>query len=125
MAVGGSATFKEKAAILSGAASREDVSLMLPDYDPQKPSFDLTIVISSITQCNLVLADLSDERPSCYFELGLAEALRRPIALVAERGTRIHQTSYRHQVQYYGSIAEYAATVEKILSEAGVDKASR
>jgi hypothetical protein len=38
-----------------------------------------------IQDCGFVIADLTDERPSCYFEAGYAEALKRPVIYVASK----------------------------------------
>jgi hypothetical protein len=38
-----------------------------------------------INDCRFVIADLTDERPSCYFEVGYAEALTRPVIYVASK----------------------------------------
>ena len=37
-----------------------------------------------------VVADLTDERPSCYFEAGYAEALGRPVIYVASKQSVVH-----------------------------------
>jgi hypothetical protein len=38
-----------------------------------------------IRRANFVVADLTDERPSCYFEAGYAEALGKPVIYTASR----------------------------------------
>ena len=38
-----------------------------------------------IERALFVVADLTDERPSCYFEVGYAEALRKPVIYVASK----------------------------------------
>jgi nucleoside 2-deoxyribosyltransferase len=38
-----------------------------------------------IRDCGFQIADLTDERPSCYFEVGYAEALKRPVIYVSSR----------------------------------------
>lgn len=38
-----------------------------------------------IERAQFVIADLTEERPSCYFEVGYAEALRKPVIYVASK----------------------------------------
>jgi hypothetical protein len=64
-----------------------------------------------------VLADLTLERPSCYYELGLAEALGLPVRLVAEFGTAIHQSAERDKVQYYRSLSDLETVVDHAIGE--------
>lgn len=57
-----------------------------------------------IERSQFVVADLTDERPSCYFEAGYAEALRKPVIYVASKEsvvnpktpTRIHFDIHRN-----------------------------
>ena len=44
----------------------------------------------SIRNAYFVIADLTSERPNCYYELGFAQALKRPAILVAQKGTELH-----------------------------------
>jgi hypothetical protein len=76
-------------------------------------------IIREIQNCRFVLADLSRERPSCYFELGVAEAVGAEIALIAEAGTSIHQTQNR-PVAFYSDLDDYRTLVGSIVeSHAG------
>lgn len=54
--------------------------------DKEHPLDDLVRRIKEeIRLSKFVIADLTDERPSCYFEVGYAEALRRPIIYIASK----------------------------------------
>ena len=50
---------------------------------------------------NFFIADMSYERPSCYFEVGFAQALNKPIYLLAQHKTIIHQLLNREKVKFY------------------------
>jgi hypothetical protein len=43
-----------------------------------------------INRARFVIADLTDERPSCYFEIGYAEGLDRRVLLVASEESVVH-----------------------------------
>ncbi len=54
--------------------------------DKEHPLEDLVGRIKKeIRDSAFVIADLTDERPSCYFEAGFAEALPRPVIYVASK----------------------------------------
>lgn len=54
--------------------------------DKEHPLEDLVGRIKKeIKDAAFVIADLTDERPSCYFEAGYAEALSRPVIYVASK----------------------------------------
>ena len=67
--------------------------------------FNLDETLTDLRESDLVIADLSNERPSCYYELGLAEALRKTVLVIAVVGTSIHQLADRKSVVYYDGIA--------------------
>ena len=54
--------------------------------DKEHPLEDLVGRIKKeIRDAKFIIADLTDERPSCYFEAGFAEALPRPVIYVASK----------------------------------------
>jgi hypothetical protein len=60
-----------------------------------------------ISRAKFVIADLTDERPSCYFEAGYAEALKKPILFVASKESVVNPKTHTkihfdiHQNVYY------------------------
>ncbi len=68
-----------------------------------------------VRDCVVALADLSLERPSCYYELGAVHGVGLPVAVVAEVGTMIHQTADRWSVAYYDSFDDLTAQVREVL----------
>lgn len=56
--------------------------------DKEHPIDDLVARIKKeIKDAAFIVADLTDERPSCYFEAGYAEALPRPVIYVASKNS--------------------------------------
>ena len=49
-----------------------------------------------IEKSTFVIADLTDERPSCYFEAGYAEALRKPIVFIASKESVVNPKTKTH-----------------------------
>jgi len=72
-------------------------------------------VFSEISGACFVFADLSFERPSCYYELGVAQALEKEPFIVACVGTTIHQT--QGDVHYYNNLLQYEELVRKAMEE--------
>lgn len=49
-----------------------------------------------IERSTFVIADLTDERPSCYFEAGYAEALNKPIVFIASKESVVNPKTKTH-----------------------------
>lgn len=47
-------------------------------------------ILARIQASAFTIVDLSEERPNVYYELGYAEALRKPLIITAKKGTSIH-----------------------------------
>lgn len=58
-----------------------------------KISDDSTIdlkIINNIKKAELIIADLTFERPNCYYELGYARAIGKSIITIASKNTKLH-----------------------------------
>jgi hypothetical protein len=86
-----------------------------PDGHTAQAKFSIERWKATISDANLVLADLSLERPSCYFELGCIEITQRNLIVIAETGTPIHQTSYRDKVIFFDGLEVYKKIIRTIL----------
>lgn len=118
MPVGSDKLFTEKRAIIEAAAKRAEITPYFPRYQASDGDFVFNTTIQVLGDCEFVIADLSLERPSCYFELGLAQALAKPTILIAEEGTPIHQTNGRSTIRFYKNIDEYQRLLCRILTSA-------
>jgi hypothetical protein len=69
----------------------------------QRTSRISTQIEQGIRGAYFVVADLTDERPNCYYELGFAHALGRPAILTARAGTELHFDVSDFQCIFYES----------------------
>lgn len=116
MPISGIETAPDKLRVVKEVAHEQNWSAHLPAYDPDAPVFNLNETIREMQASSLIIADLTGERPSCYYELGLAEALHLPIFAVAERHTEIHQTSIRGEIRRYENLDEFEKLIKRALS---------
>lgn len=68
---------------------------------------DVDESLTLLENADSILADLSLERPSCYFEVGFAQSKNKLVHLIARVGTEIHQVRSRNKVQLYESLSDY------------------
>lgn len=80
--------------------------------------FSIDAARLDLQSASLVVADLSLERPSCYFELGIAQALDVPVCIVAADGTRVHQTASPGSVRFYSNLDEYREIITQAITTA-------
>jgi nucleoside 2-deoxyribosyltransferase len=115
MPVGSDSDFRRKQAAIAAGARAAGFEAVFPSYDPEKPSFDLEAVLKQFQASSVILADLTGERPSCYYELGIAEALGCPVIVIATLGADIHQTNMRARTRFYRDLSDLAAVTETEL----------
>jgi nucleoside 2-deoxyribosyltransferase len=108
--------FQAKQAAIARGAAAAGFKPQFPEYVPSNPQFEPQTYMRQLESASTVLADLTGERPSCYFEMGFAEAAGRPLHIIAEAGTDIHQSAYRHRVRYYRDLEDLEQSVFEILS---------
>ena len=117
MPVGSDPLVAAKKLAIAKGVQQAGLEARFPDYLPHKPTFQLLGLVAEIRGADSIIADLSHERPSCYYELGIAEAIGKKVHLVAEAGTPIHQSVTRSLVRYYADLNDLARTVESALKE--------
>lgn len=104
-----------KREIISDEFGRQGWITIWPSNPGDEQCFALAPWVDKISNATLVLADLSFERPSCYYELGCVEAMNRAVVVIAETGTPIHQTSHRDAVMFFNGLDEYQDVVRQII----------
>jgi hypothetical protein len=77
--------------------------------------FSLDAALQDMHAADLIIGDLALERPSCYFEVGLAQGAGLYVALIAPLGTPIHQVAGRDRVAFYGNDGSYEAIIRNLL----------
>jgi len=81
-------------------------------YGPEDSEiYDVDNTIKMLKKVGLIIADLSYERPSCYYELGLAQALKTKTMIIAEYGSVIHQ--HYGEVNFYANLDEYRNKIKE------------
>ncbi len=72
-------------------------------------------VTKAIIQSNLIVADLTGERPNCYYETGFAHALGKPVIILAQTGTTRHFDIPGVEWHYWNSSEDLKPKFEKLL----------
>lgn len=122
MPVGADKRFAEKKFIIQCVAQEENLTPYFPFDRTRNINFDIDSTLSSLNDSEFVLADLSMERPSCYFELGLAQAVGKDVYLIAKHGTDIHQAHGRNLVRFYADLQNYEQVIYEVLKEAKANR---
>lgn len=116
MPVGVDIDAPEKKRIIENISGKINVHPHFPEYRIENINRKVNASIKEIKGALFVLADLSMERPSCYYELGVAEALKKEVFLIAKEDSDIHQTQFRDDVLFFSGMEEFAKVVESIFS---------
>jgi len=122
MPVGADHQFAEKKRIIQGLAQNNESTAHFPFDKAGNIGFDINSTLSILGDSEFVLADLSLERPSCYFELGLAQAMGKEVYLIAKQGTDIHQAHGRNLTRFYSDLRTYKQVIAEVLNEARTNR---
>lgn len=74
-------------------------------------------IITGIREAEFVVADLSEERPNVYLEVGYAWGLGKPVVLVARDGHRLHFDLSHHKCIFYTTIGKLADQLERTVRD--------
>lgn len=79
-------------------------------------------VRAAIQQSRIVVCDLTGNNPNVMFEMATAEAMEKPIILLAKKGTRVFSEFAPHQILFYESNGEYDLGVVRARLEQTLEK---
>ncbi len=63
-------------------------------------------ITEGIRAADFLIADLTDERPNVYLEVGFAWALKKPVIILAREGQRLHFDVSHHRCLFYRTIGK-------------------
>lgn len=115
MPIGSDEMAAAKVKLISSIALAHSFAAHFPDYASRSQRFDIAKTMQSYRACAFIIADLSHERPSCYYELGIVEALGKEVHAIAAVGTEIHQTANRDSVQYYRDLTQLESIIVSLI----------
>jgi len=71
------------------------------------------VIVAAIRDARFVIADLTGERPNCYYEVGYAHALGKPVLITAKRGTPRHFDIAAYRWNYWDQLSDLQPLIEK------------
>ncbi len=74
-------------------------------------------ITEGIRAADFLIADLTDERPNVYLEVGFAWALSKPVVILAREGQRLHFDVSHHRCLFYRTIGKLSEALEKTITE--------
>jgi nucleoside 2-deoxyribosyltransferase len=73
------------------------------------------VIISAINHARFVIADLTEEKPNCYYEVGYAHSIGKPVVILAKEGTQRHFDLAAHKWNYWAEYRDLKPKLEKEL----------
>lgn len=72
-------------------------------------------ILSAINRSRFLVADLTDEKPNCYYEVGYAHALGKPVIILAKEGTHRHFDISTYKWNFWKDYIDLKPKFEKEL----------
>lgn len=81
-------------------------------------------IVSAINRARFVVADLTEARPNCYYEVGYAHAIGKPVVILAKTGTERHFDLAAHNWTHWDDYEDLKPKLDKriegVLAEVGL-----
>ncbi len=74
-------------------------------------------ITNGIRNAKFVVADLTQERPNVYLEVGFAWGVNKPVILIAREGQHLHFDLSQHKCLFYRTIKNLSVTLEHTILE--------
>lgn len=107
-------SFSVKRELIVKIATMYNIEVLFGSNEGSEASIDESLTL--MESADLVLADLSLERPSCYYEVGFAQAKNKLVHLIATLDTVIHQVRLRNKIHFYKDLFDYEELIDRFLS---------
>lgn len=109
------AQYSAKKAIVKNICEESNLAFITAEDISTGSGLSAEETIDFLRKCSFAIADLSFERPSCYYEVGYLQSLSKSVYLVATNYTIIHQVLNRDNLQFYNNLEEYKTLIAKIV----------
>lgn len=99
------------------AANSVNLNLIVKRLDEQKGSYQITDeILENIRKADLIICDLSLERPNVYYELGFARALGKRIISCAQEDTTLHFDIHNFRTIFYKNMSDLGRKMSKEIA---------
>lgn len=100
------------------AARLVNADLVVTRVDETRGDYKITDeILKNIEKANLIICDLTDERPNVYYELGYARGLHKKVISCAKKGTKLHFDIHNFRTIFYGSLTELRKEISLEVKE--------
>lgn len=93
-----------------------EVLTQIDRYGPGTINADM---LEEMKASNLIIIDITGERPNCYFEIGYGKGLNKPVIITAKDGTKLHFDIAGERCLLWKSWEDLDAKLRRALAEMG------
>ena len=75
-------------------------------------------ITDGIKNATFIVAEMSQDRPNVYLEVGFAWGLKKPVILIARDGEKLHFDLSHHKCLFYKTIGKLSESLERTILQA-------